>query len=165
MTRIKRLRDWHETTVLPGVDCAKPGLYEWKIEGAGSYIGQYGRIQRPTKEYARNVARLIAGLIYRAGKVDGFRRIHHELAKAHRERRQIELIILENAEKPGINAREQAIIRERGNLNGPALSERFGWSSMSQIRPLNADGTLKSVEEVATMNQYHSSKQGDPNLS
>jgi len=31
-----------------GVDVRLPGLYEWHIEGVGSYIGKYKRIRRPT---------------------------------------------------------------------------------------------------------------------
>ena len=111
--------DWCTVTIPPTIDPAKPGLYEWRIERAGSYIGQYGRIRRPTKEYSRNVVRLLNGKPYRKGKPDGFRRIHRELEKAHREGRRIDLIILENAEKPDINGRERELIRERGSLNDP----------------------------------------------
>ena len=123
--RIPRLRDWHHYTVVPGVDVTKPGLYEWIIEGAGSYIGQYGRIGRPTRAYARNVARLIAGGGYRASMPEGFRRIHRELAAAHREGRRIELVILENGERPALNDRERALIRERGKLNDPPFGKRL----------------------------------------
>ena len=102
-----------------GVDIDRPGLYEWRIEGTGSYIGQYRWISRPRREYGLNVARLINGLPYRKGNLDGFRRIHRELAAALMEGRRIELVILENGERPALNDRERELIRERGNLNGP----------------------------------------------
>ncbi|MBM0203967.1 hypothetical protein JNW90_13240 [Micromonospora sp. STR1s_5] len=117
-------RDWYEFVIMPGVDCRKPGLYEWRIERAGSYIGKYGRIRRPTRQYGRNVYRLLNGLAYRAGNPDGFRRVHHELAAAHREGRRIELIILENVDGPAMSARELEVIAERGSLNDPPYAGR-----------------------------------------
>ncbi len=39
--------------------------------------------------------------------------------------------------------------------------ERFGWSDMSQIRPLNPDGTPMNAEQVAEIARYHASKNGD----
>ena len=110
---------WYEETVLPGVDVERPGLYEWRIEGAGSYIGQYRWISRPRREYGLNVVRLLNDLPYRKRKPDGFRRIHRELVAALNEGRRIELLILENADKPAINDRERVLIAERGNLNAP----------------------------------------------
>jgi hypothetical protein len=41
---------WYDYSVGAGVNEEKPGIYEWQIEGVGSYIGKYGRIQRPTKD-------------------------------------------------------------------------------------------------------------------
>ena len=111
--------EWYIYTVSPGVDPGKRGIYEWKIEDAGSYIGQYSRIDRPTKAYGRNVTNLMNNKPYRPKKPDGFRRIHRELERAHRDGRLIELIILENAEKPGINDRERQLVAERGSLNDP----------------------------------------------
>jgi hypothetical protein len=73
---------WFGVTIAEGADKARPGLYEWHIDGVGSYIGKYQRIRRPLKEYERNLARLLSGLPYRKSKPDGFRRIHRELAEA-----------------------------------------------------------------------------------
>lgn len=113
---------WCEYFVCKDVDTKFPGIYEWKIDGAGSYIGQYGRIRRPTKHYRRNVVRLMNGEAYRKGKPEGFRRIHLELEKAVRENRRIELHILENVEIDKINARELELIKQRGTLNGPVAN-------------------------------------------
>ena len=110
---------WFTCVIAAGVACTKPGIYQWTIEGVGTYIGKFGRIRRPTKEYGRNVARLLAGLPYRLGKPDQFRAIHHALADAVRAGRVITLTILENAEPDEINRRERDLIAERGTLNGP----------------------------------------------
>jgi hypothetical protein len=109
---------WCEYFVCRNVDTKSPGIYEWKIDGAGSYIGQFGSIRRPTMHYRRNVVRLMNGEAYRKGKPAGFRRIHLELEKAIRENRRIELHILENVKADKINARELELIKTRGTLNG-----------------------------------------------
>jgi hypothetical protein len=116
---IKLPADWYEYVLRDGASEEKPGIYEWQIEGAGSYIGKYGRIRRPTKEYRRNVTRLLNCQPYRKSKPDRYRRIHHELALAHREKRKITLIILENVDPSHIDKRERALINLRGKLNGP----------------------------------------------
>lgn len=120
--RLTLPKDW----CLPanGVDLDGSGIYEWRIEGAGSYIGKFGRIRRPTKEYRRNVIRLLNGRPYRKGNEHGFRWIHHELAWAVYEQRCIQLVIVEIVDVDQINERERALIRERGNLNGTLPEHR-----------------------------------------
>jgi hypothetical protein len=106
--------------VAEGVDLARPGIYEWQIDGVGTYIGKYKHISRPTRAYAMNVARLLAGRPYRKGKPDQFRRIHRALAEAVRCRRHVILTILENSTPLEINRRERELIVARGGtLNGP----------------------------------------------
>lgn len=109
---------WFTIEIADGVDTSKPGLYEWHIEGVGSYIGRYKRYSRPTTEYVRNVRNLIAGKPYRRGKPTLFRRIHHELAAAYDAKRTVRLIILENPKPENMGRRELELIRERGVLNG-----------------------------------------------
>lgn len=118
-------KDWHRYEIAAGVEEDRPGIYEWHVEGRGSYIGKYKRIRRPTKEYGRNVSNLLNDKPYRLGKPDRFRRIHRELALAYRERRLITLKILENVEPVRIDRREQALIAERGILNGPHYRGRI----------------------------------------
>ena len=111
--------DWCTTVICSGVDLAKPGIYQWEIDGAGIYIGKYTSPRRPTKEYKRNVVRLLTGKLshHVGGK---FRRVHEELAKAVQEGRRITLTILANAERLDLNRLEQEFIRLRkANLNGP----------------------------------------------
>jgi hypothetical protein len=115
---------WADLNVEFGVDVNKPGIYEWRIEGVGTYIGKYTHIRRPLREYTRNVARRLArrlaGQWYRKNNTDGFRRIHLELAKAVESKWRITLTILENVAPEELNQREQALIQARGaTLNGP----------------------------------------------
>jgi hypothetical protein len=118
-------RDWYICVVADGVDKKKPGIYEWRIEGVGTYIGKFTRIRRPTKEYGRNVMNLLNEKPYRRGNKDGFRRIHRALERAHREGREIRLTILENVDKPVLNRSEHELIKERGSLNDPPFGEKI----------------------------------------
>jgi hypothetical protein len=78
------------------------------------------RIRRPTKEYRRNVLRILAGLLSHH-KNGQFRRVHHAMADAVREGRHIRLTILANADPADINKTERAfILSECANLNGAA---------------------------------------------
>jgi hypothetical protein len=110
--------EWFDYVRADHINEAKPGIYEWRIEGTGVYIGKYTWISRPTKEYAKNVLRILNGLPYRPKNPNGFRRIHRALVQAHREGRKITLTILENVEPSNLNQREHELIAERGTLNG-----------------------------------------------
>lgn len=109
---------WYQYILTDGVNETLPGIYEWRIEGVGSYIGKYSQIRRPKWEYEKNVLKILNGWPYRPRKPDKFRRIHRELAKAHRDGRHITLIILENVDPSSLNQRENELITERGALNG-----------------------------------------------
>jgi hypothetical protein len=91
----------------------KPGIYEWRIEGVGCYIGKYTKIDRPKSHYARKVGHLLAGRPYRPADPNGFRRIHRALAEAVTAERRITLSILENVEPGRLHAREKELIADR----------------------------------------------------
>ncbi|PBB67404.1 hypothetical protein CK228_16410 [Mesorhizobium sp. WSM4312] len=109
---------WYNYIVAETVDEALPGIYEWRIDGVGTYIGKYTSIRRPKVEYSNNVLKILNGWPYRPQKPDSFRRIHRELVAAHREGRGITLTILENVEPSLLTKRERELIAERGTLNG-----------------------------------------------
>lgn len=105
--------DWYRE-IPSGVDPGQPGIYEWRIEGVGCYIGQYTHARRPRREYGLNVGRLLAGHPYRKGNPEGFRRIHRQLAKAMEDPRLITLTLLENQPvKADRNRRERELIAQR----------------------------------------------------
>lgn len=108
---------WYTLVVNEGVDISLPGIYEWRIERVGVYIGKYRRITRPTREYGLNVIRILNNRPYRKSKPTGFRPIHLALARAVTEGIPVVLTILENV-LIDINKREDELIRERGTLNG-----------------------------------------------
>ncbi|WP_123148969.1 hypothetical protein [Mesorhizobium delmotii] len=100
------------------MDTNKPGIYEWRIEGAGSYIGRYTFSDRPFGNYARHVRDQLSGGIYKPSRPDGWRRIHRELYAALLDGREIELIFVENCSVGELNARERVHRKDRGTLNG-----------------------------------------------
>src|SRR5665213_3240216 len=101
--------DWCKVVVAENVDCSRPGIYRWQIDGTGVYIGKYTHIRRPTKEYRRNVIRILKQLP--SHHPDGrFRRIHHALADAVKDGRCITLTILANARPDELNRVEQSYI-------------------------------------------------------
>ena len=107
-------RDWYREQPVAGVDPALPGIYEWRIEGVGVYIGQYTRASRPRRQYGVNVANILNGRPYRQGKPNQFRAVHHHLAEAVRTRRLVTLALLENViDKPSRNRRERELIEQR----------------------------------------------------
>src|SRR4051794_27991871 len=87
---------WYREVPVPGVSPERPGLYEWRIERIGCYIGQYTSVLRPRRAYGLNVGRILSGKPYRRGKPEGFRQIHRELADAVRAGCSISLTLLEN---------------------------------------------------------------------
>lgn len=111
-------RGWY--TYLPGsVDRTRPGLYEWHIEGVGSYVGKYTRISRPEREYSRNLIKMLNGWPYRPKFPDKFRRIHCALRDGYDRGARITLTLLENVEPSDLSRREAELIAERGSLNVP----------------------------------------------
>ncbi|HEX9753345.1 MAG TPA: hypothetical protein VGA46_07865 [Methyloceanibacter sp.] len=109
---------WYDYIIADGVDENRPGIYEWRIEGVGSYVGKYTWISRPKSEYEKNVLKILNGWPYRPQKPEKFRRVHRELERAHREGRRITLVILENVDPMRLDQRERELIAERGILNG-----------------------------------------------
>ena len=109
--------EWFGLVIPRDIDRNKPGLYEWTIQGVGSYIGTFTHISRPLHEYTRNVERLLAELPYRPRKPNGFRDIHRALAEARRNESRITLTILGNVDPELINERELMLIDDRGTLN------------------------------------------------
>ncbi len=103
--------------IAQGIDLDLPGIYEWRIEGSGSYIGKSKRLKRRLREYPNNVRKLALNLPYRAGKPTSFRAIHHEMFRAHVDGRPVVFSVIENCPLERLNEREQFWIKSRGSLN------------------------------------------------
>jgi hypothetical protein len=102
------------------VDTGKSLVYMWEIKeiGDGSIIGRYiGKsskgASRPLTHYARNVSNLLTGKPYRKENPNGFRRVHHALANAVKQRSLVELHFLANvSDSEDINEAERRYIEK-----------------------------------------------------
>ncbi|HEX7751125.1 MAG TPA: hypothetical protein VF440_01870 [Novosphingobium sp.] len=115
------MAEWFTIRFIDEASLDLPGIYRWEIDGIEVYVGRYTRASRPLREYRNNVARIHDSRPYRRADPDGFRTIHRALAQAALERRQIELVILENCHPDRLNERERwhiAQLSDAHRLNG-----------------------------------------------
>ena len=113
-------QDWKAffaVEVAEGIDLDRAGIYQWTIDGIGTYVGQSRRIRKRLVEYPNNVRKLVLGLPYRKGKPDAFRHIHRQLAEARAGRLKVTFAVIENCSGDELNARERHWIALRGTLN------------------------------------------------
>lgn len=110
---------WFTLVVLEGIDLSKPGIYQWEIEGVGTYIGQSRNLRSRLREYDNNVRKQMLGLPYRKSKPDAFRAVHRQLHAAKLAGTEITVTILENCAIEELNARERFWIAAKATLNGP----------------------------------------------
>jgi hypothetical protein len=108
-------------TLPSSVDPDRPLIYMWEVlDEAGTVLYRYiGKAkdgaERPLTHYSRNVDNLLAGRPYRAGKADGYRQIHRELARAVAAKHRICLTLLQNvATGENINEIERTLQIEHG---------------------------------------------------
>lgn len=110
--------------VAPGVNPDKPGLYLWRVEGVGAYIGVYSHLGKRMGHYRRTITRYIQGRPFSDNPTDkrGFRLFLRALAEAVQNGREVTLTVLENEpDKPRRHARERALIVQYGaSLNSIA---------------------------------------------
>lgn len=140
---------WYDLWITEGVTPDLPGIYEWRIEGVGSYIGKYTHSRRPLKEYARHVRSQFEGGHYRPGNKDGWRRIHVELYRACKAHTKITLIFVENCTLADLNERERYHIRSRGNLNGARIATRTSADERTDPPMSSSIATPNPIEELA----------------
>ena len=109
--------DWFRFDIPAKIDLARPGIYEWRIEGVGSYVGQSCQLRRRLSRYAANLRRVRKGLPRRVIGPDSHREIHEALFAAVGAGRLVSVTVLENCELTELNARERFWIDRRGALN------------------------------------------------
>lgn len=74
---------------------------------------------RPLTHYARNVSNLLTGKPYRKENPNGFRRVHHALANAVKQRSLVELHFLANvSDSEDINETERRYAEKYDSTGG-----------------------------------------------
>lgn len=94
------------------------GVYAWEITNVGTYVGKSVNLRRRLREYPNNLRKLILGLPYRRGNIDGYRRVHREMVGAVQQGQQPVCRIVELCLPAELNERERYWISELGTLNG-----------------------------------------------
>jgi hypothetical protein len=122
--RIAFSTDWFAQQISDHINLDAPGIYEWRIEGVGVYIGNSNHLRRRLKEYLNNVRNIVSGLPYRKNNPDGFRVVHHHLYEVWKRRSAVTWTVLENCELASLNDRKQFWIdrrREEEKTGGPRV--------------------------------------------
>lgn len=119
------LRDgWWTLIIPPGINLAEPGIYEWRLDGIGIYVGKSCRLPRRIQEYPNNVRKLISGAPYRRNQPTGYRIVHHQLKQAYDSKIGVIVTVLENCARSELNERERYWIELRkseAETGGPAV--------------------------------------------
>jgi hypothetical protein len=97
-------KNWF-SIVTPPEDC--PGIYEWKIDGEGVYVGKAKRLATRMRAYPNNVRKILNKVRWRAGSDRDFRAVHHALHKAHESGATVTFSVLEICVAEFLNERER----------------------------------------------------------
>lgn len=111
--RLRLRPNWYRLTNEHAFDLDAAGIYEWRIEGIGLYIGKAKRLRSRIRAYPNNVRRMIEGLPWHGNPNKSYRPVHQELRSAYEANIVITLAILENCSIEDRAARERAWIKLR----------------------------------------------------
>lgn len=114
MTSPTALREgWYVREIEDTIDLDLPGIYEWRIEGVGVYVGKALRLKSRLRAYPNNVRRMLLGLHWHSDPTRDYRPIHHALRGAHDTGTVVVVRVLEVCASEARNEREQYWIRLR----------------------------------------------------
>jgi hypothetical protein len=108
---------WYQVAIPEDIDLGLPGIYQWDIEGVGTYIGQSKNLRKRLWEYPNNLRKLAQGKPYRKSKPDAWRHIHLKLHDARTRGVGVTVTVIENCPLDELNERERHWIGLRGTLN------------------------------------------------
>lgn len=91
---------WFTRDIGPEFDIRAPGIYEWRIEGLGIYVGlTEQKLRTRIRAYRNNVRRHLAGSDYHGQAGGKYRVIHEAMKQAREEGRTVTVTVLQNCEK------------------------------------------------------------------
>lgn len=124
MTKTLLRADWYRREIDASLDLDQPGIYEWRIEGIGIYVGKALRLKRRLAHYPNNVLRMIQGLPWHSNPTKDYRAIHHALRRAYEEKLSVSVTVLETCTADVRKAREDhwvAVRRAEASSGGPVV--------------------------------------------
>jgi hypothetical protein len=105
--------NWFQDAGAPNFDRNRSGIYEWRIDGVGVYVGQAKDLAKRMRAYPNNVRKILAKLPWRKGSDRPYRPVHYALRDAHDADKEVTFSILENCEPNCLNKCEQYWIKRR----------------------------------------------------
>ncbi|WP_419694407.1 hypothetical protein ACN2CC_28110 [Mesorhizobium muleiense] len=111
--RLALRSDWYRRDIDSGFDLDLPGIYEWRIEGVGIYVGKALRLKRRLAHYPNNVRRMLQDLPWHGNPNRDYRGIHHALRRAYEHQIVTSVAVLETCSREARSEREQYWIRQR----------------------------------------------------
>ncbi len=105
--------DFYIRTFEDHFDPHAPGIYEWRIEGVGVYVGKAKKLKSRVRDYPNNVRKLIAGLPWHGNPAKSYRAIHMALRQAHDDGLSVTVSFLENCSLEDLASRERYWIAAR----------------------------------------------------
>lgn len=116
--------NWFLRDIADHIDLNAAGVYEWRIDGVGVYVGKAKKLKSRLQAYPRNVRRMLEGLPWHGNPERQYRRIHHALRQAYEGGTMIRVTVLEVCDPKERANREIAWIarrREEAAAGGPAV--------------------------------------------
>ena len=111
--RTKLRTGWYAPPDEGHFDLGQSGIYEWRIEGVGIYVGKAKTLRTRLRHYPNNVRRMIDGLAWHGNPNKAYRLIHDELRRAYDAGVRVSVAVLEICD-PGARAeRERFWIEQR----------------------------------------------------
>ena len=104
--KIKLRPDWYSKAFDEGYDTSCAGVYEWRIEHTGLYIGKAKVLRKRVRNYPNNVRRMLEGLPWHGNPSRDYRPIHYALRKAYDDGLVVSVSILETCD-PSIRAERE----------------------------------------------------------
>lgn len=123
-SHVVRGTDWYIREIEASLDLDQPGIYEWRIEGVGIYIGKALRLKNRLRAYPNNVRRMLRGLEWHGDPTRSYRPIHHALRDAYETHAIVVVRVLEVCTPETRNEREQYWInlrRAEAAAGGPTV--------------------------------------------
>jgi len=104
---------WYVREIEETLDLDLSGIYEWRIEGVGVYVGKAKRLKSRLRAYPNNVRRMLQGLPWRKNSSRPHRPVHSALQDAHEAQTNVVVRVLEVCLPDVLHDREQYWIRLR----------------------------------------------------
>ena len=96
--RITLRENWYTRQIDASFDTKLAGIYEWRIEGIGIYVGKARELHSRIGNYPNNVRRMMEGLPWHGDPTKKYRPIHHALRRAYDEGLEVSVVVLETCD-------------------------------------------------------------------